>query len=525
MTESACIPHVELPGTTRLFSDYQHSFQRVARFYAHSPWSPGCWAEAADELSYPADRRQALIDALRKRNRQSPLLEKLARPDTVAVVTGQQVGLFGGPAYTIYKALTAVRLAENISSKGIDAVPVFWLATEDHDFAEVNQSWIFDQARQPVELKAAEANGLRPVGTIPLEKAPLDELRRVLGDFPAAEDALEPVMAAYRDGRPWGDAFQDLVERLLGPHAVLFIDPLDDAVRQIAAPRLADAVREMDALIEALLARNRELEQAGYHAQVHVEPDTSLVFLLEGGRRLALRRQGDVFVSKDRRYTVAELADMGPRLSPNALLRPVIQDYLLPTVAYVGGPAELAYLAQSHVIYEELIGRMPVAFARATFTILDSHAQRAMERFGLKMSEVLEGAPALRDRIAGCLMPGDIAEEFASVGGAVSHMLGELRRKTAAFDPTLATALDKSGAKMRFQLEKMQAKVRREALRRDARAASEAAYLSGLVFPHKHLQERLYGILPFIAQFGSGFVDTLYENVNAQCPDHQILTV
>jgi bacillithiol biosynthesis cysteine-adding enzyme BshC len=523
MTESPCIAHVELPGTTALFSDFQHCFQRLARFYEYSPWNPGSYDAAAREIRYPAERRERLVNALARHGQNPELLEKLARPGTVAVVTGQQVGLFGGPAFSIYKALTAVKLAETLSARGIEAVPVFWLATEDHDFAEVNQAWVFDRARTPIELKAANANGYRPVGTIPLQDVPIAGLESALTGFPFASEVLAHIREAYVDGRSWGEAFRLLIERLLGRYAVLFVDPLDEELREVRAPLLADAVRASEGLTGALLERNRELVQAGYHAQVHTEAETSLVFLLDGGRRIALRRHNGGWAAKDRSYSEDELVAMAAQLSPNALLRPVMQDYLLPTVAYVGGPAELAYLAQSQVIYDRLLGRMPVALARATFTILDGHAKKAMDRFGLTVTCLSHGEAVVRDYIAARLIPRALHDEFAATRGGVQRALAELRREIEAFDATLGAALDRSGAKMLYQLSKIEGKVQREALRRDERARAEAAYLSGLVFPNKHLQERLYGILPFLAQFGESFVDTLYERVELANPDHQLV--
>src|ERR1041385_7708244 len=154
--DCSCIRQTELPGTTQLFADFTYHPERVVEFY---PWAtfPHSEAEtfrtAARNAAYPDDRRSALVAALRDQNGDSALLDRLSRPGTVAVVTGQQVGFLSGPAYTIYKALTAVRLAERLKSLGIDAVPVFWLATEDHDFAEVNHAWVFDRNHQPSRLE------------------------------------------------------------------------------------------------------------------------------------------------------------------------------------------------------------------------------------------------------------------------------------------------------------------------------------------------------------------------------------
>ncbi len=185
MMESACLRHTEIPHTSALFSDFQYHFDRVARFYAHDPHDGRSYAAAANQIAYPDDRRAALVAALRASNGESASLDLLARPGTVAVVTGQQVGLFSGPAYTIYKALTAVRLAARLSEQGIPAVPMFWLATEDHDVAEVNHAFVFGPDHRPVQLSVAANGGSeRPVGGIPIDGAARGSPARGPGWFP-----------------------------------------------------------------------------------------------------------------------------------------------------------------------------------------------------------------------------------------------------------------------------------------------------------------------------------------------------
>src|SRR5712692_7923908 len=180
MMEAACLRHTEIPHTSRLFSDFQYHFDRVERLYGHSPGDPASYAAAVADIRFSVEQRSALVAALRSRNGDSRSLELLARPGTVAVVTGQQVGLFSGPAYTIYKALTAARLAEQLSAGGIPAVPIFWLATEDHDFAEINHSFVFNAEHQPVAL-SVDGSGAsqRPVGSIPVAAPPIDRLREI----------------------------------------------------------------------------------------------------------------------------------------------------------------------------------------------------------------------------------------------------------------------------------------------------------------------------------------------------------
>ncbi len=524
--ETACLRQTEIPHTSRLFSDFQYHFDRVARFYGHDPGDASSFAAVAKEMAFPPARRAELVAALRARNGDSAALDLLARPETVAVVTGQQVGLFSGPAYTIYKALTAARLAEQLNSQGIPATPIFWLATEDHDFAEVNHSFIFGAGHGPVALSVDGSAGTeRPVGTIPIAKPPLEELRKTLSAFPFGEETADMVAQAYQPGVTFGAAFQALLQRLLAKHGLLFIDPLDEAIRRMAAPLMREALRDGDKLRGQLLDRNQELEAAGYHAQVHLEQKTSLVFLLDGGRRITLRRQNGEYASKDRRYSVEDLVQLAEHLSPNALLRPVVQDYVLPTAAYVGGPAELAYMAQSQVLYQDLLGRMPVMLARNGFTLLDARTDKLIERYGLTLPSFFHGEDAIRDAIARKLVPTALAHRFEEVQKTAAESLDELRASLVAFDATLAAAADQSRAKILYQFSKIERKTARETLRRNQRAAGEASYMSGLIFPEKHLQERLYSIIPFIAKHGPDLVDTLYANIRLDCPDHKVLVV
>ena len=288
---------------------------------------------------------------------------------------------------------------------------------------------------------------------------------------------------------------------------------------------LRSTLEGADELSAAVRARSRDLQASGYHAQVLFEEQSSFLFLLENGRRLPLRMHDGAYFQGTRRIAREELMDRAESLSPNALLRPVLQDYLLPTAAYVGGPAELAYLAQSQVLYQAMLGRAPVAVSRSGFTLLDERAQNLMERYDITLPDTLHGHEALKEKIAARLVPSSLAAAFDETGVGVQSLLDRLQSELAAFDPTLGAAMAKSKAKMLYQLEKNRRKSAREALRRDAQVDAGAAHLSGLLFPERHLQERYYSILPFLAKHGPDLLDTLYENVHRGCPDHLLLTV
>jgi bacillithiol biosynthesis cysteine-adding enzyme BshC len=524
--ECSCIRQTELPGTSRLFADFTYHPDRVAQFYPWATKGAAAFPEVAARIDFPDSRRAALIELLREQNGSSPLLDRLGRPGTVAVVTGQQVGFLSGPAYTIYKALTAVRLAERLTENGIEAVPVFWLATEDHDFAEVNHAWVYDHDHQPSRLECiASPVPNQPVGGIALDGFDWDALATALNGLPFTDQVLDLAKNAYRPGVSMGQSFRELTSALLGRHQLLYVDPMAESVRRMAAPLMRDAIAKGKLLKKKLLERNKELTAAGYHAQVHVDEHNTLAFLLEDGRRLSLRRPNDHYVVGGRLISVADMQNQAEHLSPNALLRPVVQDYILPTIAYIGGPAELAYLAQSEVLYRELLGRQPVALHRTGFTLLDARSQKLMNRYGICLPDFFHGEHELKERIAARLIPQElkvlVSRTRETAVQAIHNLTGELDR----FDPTLAKASARSRRKIEHQIQKLESKVAREILVKDEIAARSAASLNGLLYPHKHLQERLYSILPMVAEHGLELIGRLYDHVQLDCPDHRLITV
>ena len=524
--ECSCVRHTDIPGASKLFSDLIYHFDRVAGFYPHRANDAASVVEAA-KFDFPDDRRAALVRALAPLNAGNPSLDVLAQPGTVAVVTGQQVGLFSGPWYTIFKALSAIRTAADLTARGILAVPVFWLATEDHDFAEVDHAWVFGADHQPVKLRVNEGagHGHRPVGGIVPDRVPIDELRTALGGLPFADDAVAMVERAYRPGATMGAAFGTMLRELFAGCGLLLIDPMQPAVRELAAPMMRQAVERMPELVDMLMARSADLVKQGYHAQVLVEKATSLVFLLEGGDRLALRHQNGSFTALHHKWSAQELAARATELSPNALLRPVVQDYMMPTAAYLGGPAELAYFAQSQVLYGKLLGRQPAALPRASFTLVDERSHKRMTKYGLSPTDLFHGENALHDRIAARLVPESLRARLEKTKAAFATELDDLRGDLDQFDVSLAGALATNRRKIEYQIEKITRKTANQIMARDEQAVRDARSLNGLVFPEKHLQERLYSIVPFIAKYGPGLVNELYSAVRMECPDHQFVVV
>lgn len=527
--QSECLSFTRVPHTTQLFLDYLYNFPRVAQFYIHPPLSTDWYAKEACRISYPGERRERVARALERRNRAfgsgtrtHQNIERL-RNGAVAVVTGQQVGLFGGPLFSILKAITAVRIAHEASALGVDAVPVFWLATEDHDSAEIDHLTL---PGRTVRVSAVGQAGA-PVSEVRLGEdvvAAVAALRELHGD----SEVIDWVAEFYKPGATFGDAFGRLFARIFAEHGVILLDASDPELHDIAKPLYRRSIEEAD-VSEQLIARGQQLQAAGYHEQVKVTRESTLLFAKENGIRTPIHRANGDFEIRGRRTTSAELLarieDNSARFSPNVLLRPVVQDWLLPTLAYVGGPAEIAYFAQAAVVYENFAGRVTPVLPRLSATIVDPRSTKLLEKYGLRLSDLLGGELATRELVASRSLPREIHRRFDTASESLERNLSEIRKALSQLDPTLVKASEKSSAKMRYQLERLRGRTARAEMQRHADVARHAQQLSSTLFPHDGLQERTLPAVSALATFGEGLLHSLFEASHPSCPDHQVLTL
>ena len=518
----------QLPHISKLFIDFVENFGKLKAFYAHSPAFDSI-AGYAKTLDYPGERRREVAGILRAQNISfgcSPQTEKnLQRLEdgAVAVVSGQQVGLFGGPAYALYKAISAIQTAEELTAAGIDAVPVFWMATEDHDVDEVRQVDFFaDGKLHHFELAKREAEAL-PVGQIKLgpQIHELVEQASALLSGPDGASLAEILRKCYTPDATYSSAFASLFTQIFAAQGLILLDPLDAKLHRAAAPILRAALAERESLNEALLRRGKELEHAGYEVQVNVTARSTLLFSLEGGKRQVISSNSNgKFVAGERSGPAEEWlrrVDTAPEnFSPNALLRPVMQDFLLPTVAYFGGPAEIAYFAQSSVLYEKLLGRMPVLMARADFTLVDPKAERILKKYGLQVQDIWRGQQELLKRMYGTNLPVELSKEFESGIGHIEEHTEKLFQAIGKVDPTMREGIARSEKRIRYQLEKLRRKIGASLDRHENVITRHADFLDNLLFPHKGLQSRDLSFLPFLARWGSGSIPELQQLASAK---------
>jgi bacillithiol biosynthesis cysteine-adding enzyme BshC len=505
------LPIDSLPHQPKLLLDYLHSYEKVSTFYQHKPELDSI-RRVARTLDFPSDRRSDVAGILRQQNlllgSGSATFANLDRLEkgAVAVVSGQQTGLFGGPAYAVYKAIAAVRIARELTEQGVDAVPVFWMATEDHDLDEVRHVSFFHEGKLvKFELPAGAGNGA-PVGRIPLGPE-IESLQSSAVQLLGADSEVAQILReCYRPEETYGSSFGKMFARLLSDRGLILLDPLDMRLHQLAEPLLAKAIEQRDSLEQELLARGEALEKAGYAAQVKVTSKSTALFHISRDGRQAITSNAGKFESGKKSWTKAELLSAIQRepesFSPNALLRPVVQDYLLPSVADVAGPAEISYFAQSETLYRNLLGRMPVMLPRAGFTLVDTKAQRLLNQYRLKVEDVWSGPQELRNRLSKASVPEDISRLLEENGSEIKKRLVRWSETVSVLDPTLKDAVDTAQKKIAYQTEKLHQKIGRALDRKQHVLAAHEEFLSNLIYPEKSLQSRELCFLPFAARWG-----------------------
>jgi len=540
--KSYCLPFSQIPHTTRLFADFLAYQPAVQPFYPRAPHFQTWVKEEAARISYDSLRRERVAAILERQNRSWGAsaktlanLERL-RQGAAAVVTGQQVGLFGGPMFCIYKALTAVKLAEEATAAGVDTVPVFWLATYDHDLAEVNHVSIpgADGALQVLTTTSHDVAGA-PVSAVRLDDeivSLVEQATQLLGD----SEATRILRECYRPGEPLGTAFARFYAREFAEWGVILLDASDAEIDRVAEPMYRAAVERADELAGAVLARGAALEAAGYHQQVKVTSSSVLLFTMLDGARTPIHHRGhgssaEFVIGSDgaavEKLSQSELLDRitasPEQFSPNVLLRPVVEDYLLPTLAYTGGAAETAYFAQAGAVYEALLGRVTPIVPRFSATIVEPKLQRLIERHGIAVADVFAGAEALRRQLAERGLPADLQAAFEAARKSMDSHLSNIKEKLVTLDRTLVDAAETARSKVEYQFERLQSQAARAEAQKSELVTRHAETLSQALYPYKGLQERGIGGVYFLARYGGEFLQQLYDAIQPDCHDHQIV--
>ena len=541
-TES--IPFSAIPHQSKLFIDYQNNPRSLKKYYPNAVDSHTKIADRIKDVlaSYKTDR-DILCDVLLEMNGGCSAPQKtldniklLKEKETVAVVSGQQAGLFTGPLYTIYKALSAVKLAECLKGRGHKAVPIFWIATEDHDFLEVSNAFVLDKHNVLTEMRnePKRCYDNLPVGYVKNDDSIKGTIEELFAALPHTEftDQLRDMMeSSWRPGIDYGEAFGKMLTKIIGHYGLILLCPLDERLKKIAAPVYVEAIRKSDEIVSALQKRSDELTNDGYHAQVLVADDYfPLFYQAKDKTRHALKKTAEGTYRTqgiDREFTLDELAALAEtepwRFSPSVVLRSVVQDYLLPTVAYFGGAAEIAYFAQSAEVYRILNRPVTTILHRQSFTLVESKQSKTLKKYGIGLLDLFKGEEVLIPEIVEGFLNKELAQLFAEVEENIDTELTRLDQNLIEVDTTLAENLDNRRKKILYHINAMKRKFHFAQINKDETAKKQMESLFASLLPRKSLQERTLNISVILNKYGNYAIDWIYDSIDLDDKGHRII--
>lgn len=428
-----------------------------------------------------------------------PGRDRLAAGDVLVVTTGQQPGLFTGPLYTVNKALSAIALAQRLErERGVPVVPVFWVAGDDHDFAEGNHAWVLNAEGEPTRIGLRERPHEAP--QVPLFREPcgpeigaaLDALGAALPDSEFKRDVVEWLASSYRPETNLADAAAEALRQLLAPRGLAIFRAYDPAAKRAAAPWL---LRALDAtladgltpvLVEGKLGRDR----------LRAEGIT--------------RRSGEQFS----RAKLEQLArDTPDRLSPNVLLRPVIEAALFPTVAYVGGPGEMEYLPESAPLFQQLGVTPQAPVPRWSGVVVEPRVEKVLAKHGLTIQDFAGPAGALESRLARADLPPELATALAELRSQIETRYGTIASAVARVDPTLERTAQSARNAALAGTHDIEKKLVASLKRAEGTTLSQLARARAALMPGGQPQERVLTAASFLARYGPSLLDDIAAEV------------
>ncbi len=529
------------PWINRLAADYAFNYERLADFFSGNPAEPAAWREAIARTQRFERQRDAVADLLaaQQQRRGAPAeavaaVGRLRDPRTVAVVTGQQAGLFGGPLFTLLKAISAIRLAERVREEHrVPAVAVFWIDAEDHDWDEVKSCGLLDAELDLLTVAVSDPEGAneRSVARVQLDESARSSIADLEAALPHTEftpDLIEQIRQAYRPGTGMAVAFGTWLESILGPKGLVVYDSSDAAAKPLVAGVFAQEIQHAGRTSKLATDAGAALAARGYHAQVTAHEGQPALFYLDGGRE-PIRPQGSQFAVGSEtvsREALLERVHRSPQeFSPNVLLRPLVQDTLFPTICYIAGPSELAYLGQLRGVYAAFGLPMPLMQQRATATLVDSNTMRFLTRHDFPLEALRAQDEAALNQLLESQLPASVEASLEDAAREVAERMEALARAVPQIDPTLEGAARSTLGRMEDDLKKLHNKIIQAAKRKDETLRRQFKHAQAQAFPGGHPQERTVGFVYFLNKYGPALVDRLGDELTLDMGTHWVITI
>lgn len=534
------LPFSSFSSFSRLFQDYTESPADLAPFFNGDYRDPAVLASSCNMAAETHPDRETLTSVMRSQasslgvfEASGHLIDKLADPASSSVVTGQQLGLLGGPLYTAYKALTSIQLAEELErTTGRPVVPVFWLEGEDHDFEEIAKAGLME-GDDPIGVTyepGPDGESGTAVGRMHVTEgieSVIEELERVLPPTDFRDALLEDIRVAYAPGTSMLKAFVSMMERILGPGRIAYLSPDDDELKRSAGELFRKEIED-HAESAARLKTPSEALQATWHVQVQTEPTN--LFLHDDGRRTAIDAVEDGFQTRDgealtRDQLVERLENDPGSFSPNVVMRPLMQDWVLPTAVYVAGPGEVAYFAQFKGLYEWAGLHMPVIYPRASVTLLERRIGRVLEKSGQSIPTFEEQVDKLFRDIVLENMEMDIEEAFKQAASGLHQAINDIKPAIEGVDRSLVKSAEATRAAFMKEWSQLKGKVIRSEKQQHDVLRGQLERASSALFPMGTPQERYLSPVYFLNKYGPDFFAGLTDRLDLDTSEHQVLEI
>lgn len=511
---------------SKLFKTYVHNFDEVSEFFETNPFDYDAISQKIDEFAFQGNRKQAasILSAL---NEQFDVheaairnIERLEKENALTIVTGQQLGVYGGPLYTVLKTISTIHLAEKLEKEfERPVIPVFWLADEDHDYDEVRKLTIIEDEQSKTFSLPPKNNHLPTVADLPLPdeiSEMRDQLRKSLYDTDFSDDLWKLLDESFQKEHSFFEAFGLFISRLFSKHGLVLAGSNHPDVKETTGKYLKESIEKADKIREQLETKSSELAEE-YHQQVTLY-DSNLFYLDDENGRTKISRNGNGWKTDgNTEWSTAQLVeeiDVHPdRFSPNVFLRPILQDALLPTVGYVAGPGETAYYGQMKSMYRCFDMDMPVIFPRLSATMVEPAIDRIMGELPFEFHEYGNRIEDLESNYVDRTDQHDIEAIFEDWQSRVEEISDDKKKDVAGIDPTLEAAAEKATSVYINELNKLKGKVYRSVKKQDQTQLDRIRRIKANLFPDDGLQERTIAAIFFMNKYGVDIWDKLLNTL------------
>jgi len=517
---------------SKLFQHYTSGDGSISDFFETSPTDTQSVTESISSFNFQGDRdvSASVLESFNKAYLDSDItrdqIEKIKKNNSLTVVTGQQVTLFGGPLYTVYKTITAILYSKKIEREtSLPVVPVFWIADEDHDIDEVSKVFLPDSHDTTgIAYTHKSYDEAPPASAIELG----DELNNVWSQLNDALDQtdfssrlMDDIRACYRSDKTFGEAFSKLLMTYFGKHGLLIAGSLDPDVKSRCKHLLKTAVTSQEKITRALDDTTFALKEAGYHDQVQVQP-SNLFYITESGERIKLQYSGDSWSIPGNKWTEKELLDLiethPEQFSPNVFLRPILQDFILPVAAYVGGPGEIAYYAQMKQFYGCFGFKMPIILPRFSMTLFESAIDRIIEKLPFEWQTYRNRIEDLEKEFVERTESVNIEKLFGIWRSQIDELSRAKREEIGEVDPSLKGSVGKAKAAYFSELDKLKGKVYRSVKEQENVQLDRIRRIKNNLFPNGNLQEREVAFIYYMNKYGTDLWDRVIDELEDSTP-------